>query len=164
MIGLIAAIVLGGLFGSASASVVSIDDEVMVIELEVEVMATGGTVVAHLTFDDDQPLTLPLIERDGDTYGLTTELEPKNYLVVFEIVDEESTSPVSLADLGADLLPESAGTTTTTEDGMTEETQRSLWLAVALAAGSLAVLAFWVLGGRSEADEETTDDPADEEE
>lgn len=154
---LIAAVILGGLFGSASATVESIEDEIMRIDLEVEVTGAAATVVAHLTFDDDPVLTLPLLDRGGGTFGILTELEPKNYVVVFEVVGEESSDPVSLTQLGADLLPESGVATTEPEDdSLSEDSRRSLWLAVALGAASLSLIAFWVLGGRSDGEEDPT--------
>lgn len=152
---IVAAVILGGVFGSAGATVESIEDDVMVIDLEVDVMGTTDSVVAHLTFDNSRELTLPLLDRGDGTYGIRTELEPKNYLVVFEAVGEDPSNPVSLTELGADLLPESANTTTDPEEeGLSDESQRALWLAVALGAASLSLLALWVLGGRDQAREE----------
>lgn len=153
---LIAAIVLGGLFGTASATVESIEGDIMRIDIAVEVTGFAETVVAHLTFDDDPLLTLPLLDRGDGTFGIATELEPKNYVVVFEVVGEEPSDPVSLAQMGADLLPESGSATTTDpeDDAMSEDSRRSLWLAVALGAASLSLIAFWVLGGRDGDDDE----------
>lgn len=148
---LVAAVILGGSFGSASATVESIDDDVMVVEITVEVVESAESVVAHLTFESDDELTLPLLDRGGGTFGLRTELEPKNYFVVFETLGDDgaSSDPVSLAELGVDLLPESGATTTTApEEELSEESEQLLWLAIALGAASLSVLAFWVLGGR----------------
>lgn len=161
---LLAAVILGGVFGSASATVVEMDDDVMTLKLEVEVMSTADSVVAHLAFEEEPLLTLPLLDRGDGVFGITTELEPKNYAVIFEVVGEDSSDPVSLTQLGAALGPESSPTTTTEpEDGLSQESQQMLWLAVALGAASLSVLAFWVLGGRAK--EEGPSGPvADEEE
>lgn len=166
MIGLIAAVIVGGVFGSASAVVESVDDASMVIDMSVEVMSSADTVVAHLSFDDDPPLTLPLLDRGNGLFGLTTELDLKNYIVIFEVVGEATSDPVTLTQLGAQLGPESAGVTTTTVEGaMSEESRRSLWLAVALGAASLSVLAIWVLGGRDDdEDDHGGARPPDEEE
>ena len=162
---LIAAVILGGFFGAASATVESIDDQVMRIDIEVEVTGSAGTVVAHLTFDDDPPLTLPLLDRGGGAFGIVTELEAKNYVVVFEVVGEEPSDPVSLTQMGADLLPESGPTTTTDpeDEALSGDSRRSLWLAVALGAASLSLIAFWVLGDR-EGDGDEPGSGADEEE
>lgn len=150
---LIAAVVLGGAFGSASATVERIDADIMVIEIKVEVTESAESVVAHLIFDDEPAGTLPLLDRGDGTFGLRTELAPRNYFIVFETVGPEgrSSEPVSLTDLGADLGPETGVTTTTeAEDELSEESRQKLWLAVALGAASLSLLAFWVLGGREE--------------
>lgn len=163
---LLAAVILGGVFGSATATVESIDGEVMVLSIDVEVSGSPDTVIAHLTFEEDQPLILPLLDRGDGTFGLRTELEPKNYFVVFEAVGDgsDSSDPVSLAQMGAELVQRSGGTTTTlSEDELSNESRRSLWLAIALGAGSLSLLAFWVLGSRDE-DEEEFDGGADSDE
>jgi hypothetical protein len=147
---LIAAVILGGAFGTASASVEAIDDSSMVVDITVEVRSAAGSVVAHLAFEEETVLTLPLLDRGDGVFGIQTELEPKNYAVVFEIVGEaESSGPVTLTQMGADLGPEPGEPVTPDEDeGLSEESTRMLWLAVALGAASLSVLAFWVLGGR----------------
>ena len=64
--------------------------------------------------------------------------------------DPASSGPVSLTQMGADLGPGAASATTTTpeDDELSRESRALLWLAIALAAASLSVLAFWVLGGR----------------
>lgn len=161
MRGLVAAVILGGVFGSATATVVSIDEAVMVVDIRLEVSDPGESVVAHLSFDDESDLTLPMIEREPGVFGLRTELEPKNYAVVFETVGEggERSEPTTLARMGADLLPGAGATTTTLgEDELSDESQQLLWLAIALGAASLSLVAFWVLGGRDDEEAgETTD-------
>lgn len=159
---LLAAMVLGGAFGSASATVIEIDHDRMVIEITVDVVRSAESVVAHLSFGDEPMLTVPLLDRGGGTFGLRTELQARNYVVVFETLGPagESSEPVSLAQLGADMRSEPAPTTVTTapDDGLSAESRRMLWLAVAFGAGSLSLLAFWVLGGRRL--ESTATDPA----
>lgn len=125
---ILAAVILSGVFGSASATIDSIEDDIMRIDIEVEVTGSADTVVAHLTFDDDPVLTIPLLDRGDGTFGIVTELEPKNYVVVFEVVGEESSDPVSLTQLGADLLPSSGETTTTgpDEEDLSDDSRRSL--------------------------------------
>lgn len=164
---LLASVMVGGAFGAATATVESLDGEVMLVSIEVEVGVAAESVVAHLSFDDDPVLTLPLIDRGDGKFGLRTELEPKNYFVVFEIVDAdvEPSDPVSLTQMGADLGPDPGSPTTTSgEDELSSESQRSLWLAVALGAGSLSLLAFWVLGGRSDESPEENGSLREEEE
>lgn len=160
---LLAAVALGGMFGSASATVESIESDVMVVEIQVEVVRSADSVVAHLNFDNEPVLTLPLLDRGGGVFGIRTELEPKNYIVVFEAVGEEieSTEPVSLTELGVDLGPAAASATTVpASDELSNESRQMLWLAVALGAASLSALAFWVLGGRDD-DSEGSDEPHD---
>lgn len=164
---LVAAVVIGGAFGSATATVESLDGEVMLVSIEVEVGVAAESVVAHLSFEDDPVLTLPLLDRGDGTFGLRTELEPKNYFVVFEIVDTdaEASDPISLTQMGADLGPDPGSPTTTlAEDELSKESERSLWLAVAFGAASLSVLAFWVLGGRGAESSEEDGSAQDEEE
>jgi len=162
---LLAALILGGAFGTATAEVVSMDGSVMVVDIEVEVLETGESVVAHLAFQEDDVATLPLLDRGDGVFGIQTELEPKNYVVVFEIVGDDgaSSGPVTLTQLGAELGPESSGPTTTVdESALSDDSRQLLWLAVALGAASLSLLAFWVLGDR-ERDQDTGGDPADAE-
>lgn len=167
MRGLLAAVILGGIFGSASATVESVTQDGMMVEIEVEVSGAPETVVAHMSFEDER-FTLPLLDRGDSVFGLRTELERKNYMVVFEVVDEDAASsdPVSLQEMGADLSLAGRETTTTTEgeEGLSQESQRLLWLAIALGAASLSLLAFWVLGDRGEDDELLREDTGDDSE
>lgn len=167
MRGLLAAVILGGVFGSASATVESVTQDGMMVEIEVEVSGAPETVVAHMSFEDER-FTLPLLDRGDSVFGLRTELERKNYMVVFEVVDEDAASsdPVSLQEMGADLSLAGRETTTTTEgeEGLSQESQRLLWLAIALGAASLSLLAFWVLGDRGEDDELVREDIRDDSE
>lgn len=160
---LVAAVILGGTFGTATATVESIDDEVMVVEIEVEVLDSAESVVAHLSFEREPVLTLPLLDREDGTFGIRTELEPRNYLVIFETVGEggESSQPVSLAQMGAVLGSSGGGPTTTIgDDELSEDSERMLWLAVAFGAASLSVIAFWVLGSRGDKTSDEDEDAA----
>lgn len=158
---------LGGAFGAASAEVDELTDQSMIVDLEVEVLTSADAVVAHLSFGDDPPVTMPLLDRGGGVYGVRTELEPKNYVVVFEAVGPgEMSGPVSLAELGAELGEPFERTETPVEDtdeGLSPETQRLGWLALALGAASLSVLAFWVIGGREQHEPEPDRGESEEE-
>ena len=163
-LGLLAQLFLGGAFGNATATVEEISDDAMVLNLEVELAVSAQAVIAHLAFDDDPQIALPLLDRGGGQFGITTELAPKNYAVVFEAVgsEEELSIPALISDLGADFGDTDVPTPSTEpdgSDGLSNQTRQYGWLALALAAASLAVLALWVIIGRD--DEE---DPADEEE
>lgn len=155
----LAAVQLGGGFGEASAEVSDLSESSMVLDLQVEVAVSADAVVAHLTFDEETELTMPLLDRGGGIYGVTTEAEPKNYVVVFEAVGAqgELSEPITLFNLGADLdfgagevpgAPAESG-----EEDLSDRTVRFGWLALALGAASLSALAFWVLGGRDDSDE-----------
>jgi hypothetical protein len=71
-----------------------------------------------------------------------------------------------LTQLGAELGPESdvSGTDSGGEEGLNPESRRFLWLAVALGAASLSVLAFWVLGGKDQREDEDTAQAGEQEE
>ena len=157
---LLFAVDLGSGFGTATASVVSASDESIILELGVEVDESADSVVAHLALADEDTITIPMLPRDDGTFGVTTEVKPANYLVVFEAIGDPGaeSDPVSLTDLGAD-LSSTPGTTDLTEDEESSSgTQQWLWLGVALGAASLSALAFWVLGGRDERDPDTVSD------
>lgn len=157
---LLFAVDLGSGFGTATASVVSVSDESMILELGVEVDESADSVLAHLALADEDTITIPMLPRDDGTFGVTTEVKPANYLVVFEAIGDPGaeSDPVSLTDLGAD-LSSTPGTTDLTEDEEPSSgTQQWLWLGVALGAASLSALAFWVLGGRDEREPDTVSD------
>jgi hypothetical protein len=124
----------------------------MLVDIEVEIRVSAQAVVAHLGFEDDPTLALPLLDRGGGVFGIRTELDPKNYIVVFEAVGAEDalSRPVSLVELGADLSPDVPGVPPTTEEdgGLSSGARQLGWLALALGAASLSALALWVLGGR----------------
>ena len=159
---LLLAVQLGGGFGAASATVLSSTEESVRITIEVEVSVSAAAVVAHLVAPGEPQLTLPLLQRSSGVFGITTELRPIDYRVVFEALGERSVQaqPVSLTELGADFSVGQPETTTTTSPGQgpSDETRRWGWLALGLAAASLSTLAFWVLGSGDE-DEESREQP-----
>jgi len=146
---LVATIQLGGAFGSASAELLQRDPAAITIDLEVEVLVSVEAVVAHVRFDNQPELTLPLLDRGDGVFGITTQLAPRNYVVVFEAVGPNGglSDPVTLHQLGVDLVGRSSSSGTDEAEGLTDATQRVGWLAVAFAAASLSALAMWVLGG-----------------
>ena len=152
---LTAAQVGGGAFGEASATVDSLTDTIMVIDIEVELDASAQAVVAHLSFEGEPPLGLPLLDRGDGTFGIRTELPAKNYVIVFGAIGAEDglSTPFLLSQLGAYFTGDQSGTSPANgngDDGLDTGTRRSGWLALALGAASLSVLAFWVLGGRDD--------------
>jgi hypothetical protein len=148
------AVELGAGFGTATASVVSMTDQSMIIDLRVEVDASADSVVVHLALSDEDTVTIPMVPRDDGTYGVTTEVKPANYIVIFEAIGDPGaeSDAVSLTDLGLDLSSGSDTTETTAIEEVSAGTQQWLWLGVALGAASLSALAFWVLGGRDDED------------
>lgn len=154
---LVAAVELGGPFGSASATAESLDSDSVLVDLEVEVTASAQAVVAHLGLPGEPELVLPLLDRGNGVFGLRTELERKDYSVVFELIGAAGASSlsetVSLSRLGADLGESEVpgGPIENADDDLSDETQRVGWLALALGAASLSALAFWVLGDREKA-------------
>ncbi len=159
------AVELGGGFGAAGATVVSTTGQSMVVELHVEVETSADSVVAHLSVPGEETVIIPLLPRDESTYGVTTELKLADYLVVFEAVGAEGavSDPVRLSDLGVDLGSGEEARANETSDEPSPATQRWLWLGVALGAASLSALAFWVLGGREDPDDEHGEDQASSE-
>ena len=152
-IALFLALELGGAFGAATATVESISGDSMILTLEVELRSSAEAVVAHLAFDDDPQIALPLLDRGGGVFGIRTELLAKNYAIVFEAIGvDDGLSPAALiSDLGADFGDNEVPTPTTEpkpEEGLSPATKRFGWLALALAAGSLSLLALWVIIGR----------------
>lgn len=154
---LLAAVQLSGAFGIASAELIERAPNSITIDLRTEVFVTVDAVVAHLSFDGEPELVLPLLDRGDGLFGLTTQLEARNYVVVFDAIGPrgEVSDPVTLEELGVDLGagPGGGRATTTEPEGLTATTQGVGWLAVAFAAASLSALAVWVLGGADEVSE-----------
>ncbi|MGH8871591.1 MAG: hypothetical protein ACRDWS_06435 [Acidimicrobiia bacterium] len=148
------AVELGAGFGAATATVVSASEQSMIVDLRVEVAVSADSVVVHLALPEEDTVTIPMVPRDDGTYGVTTEIKPADYVVVFEALGNPGalSEPVSLTVIGVDLGPDPLSPETTESEVRSPGTQRWLWLGVALGAASLSVLAFWVLGGRDEGD------------
>jgi hypothetical protein len=159
------AVELGGVFGSASAEVVTMGDESMTIEIQVGVEGEVEAVVAHLALPNEPTLALPLLDRGDGTFGVTTEVKPANYQVVFESLGEASSQSqvVTLSDLGVEVSGDGS-TGSTADEGLSADTIGWGWLALAFGAASLAALAFWVLGGRDDGEEEEITESGDEDE
>ncbi len=151
------ALELGAGFGAASAELFSTSTNAMEIELRVEVRQSAETVVAHLAFDGNDPITLPMVQRESGVFGIRTEVSRINYRVVFEIVGAESvrSAPHTLAELGLTLPSDAVSTTSSTPEsgGLSDNTSGWGWMALGLAAAALSALAFWVLGGEEPGDQ-----------
>lgn len=150
---ILAAVTLGGSFGEASASTVSLESETMIVDISVEVLVTAQSVVAHFSTGTDEPMVVSLLPRGGSTYGIRTELPRKDFFVVFEAVGDpgQLSEPATLSAMGAELtIPGSPDTVEPEGPPEQPESTRWGWLAVALGAASLSALAFWVLGERDD--------------
>ena len=158
------AVELGAGFGTATATVVSTTQESMIVEFHVEVGVSADSVVVHLALPGEDPVTIPMVERQTGSYGVTTEVRTADYQVVFEALGEPGaqSDPTSLTELGVDLDTGSDVAESTESAESSPGTQRWLWLGIALAAASLSALAFWVLGERDMPDHEDADPDDDE--
>lgn len=162
---MVLALELGTGFGAASAELISTTGNAMEIELRVEIRQSAEAVVAHLAFEDETPITFPLTQRESGVFGIRTEVTKVNYRVVFEIVGSGAarSDSYSLMELGL-VFP--AGTTnSTTPDpspGLSDATRGWGWLALALGAAALSLLAFWALGGKGEHDHASSETSAPE--
>lgn len=159
------ALELGAGFGAASAELLSTSGNAMEIELRVEVRQSAETVVAHLSFENDTPIALPLVQREAGVFGIRTELAKKNYRVIFEIVTPApaSSEQRSLMELGLSIPFDQEPATTTVTGGETPLSERTRgwgWLALALGAAALSALAFWALGGRDDDDHDSSASPS----
>ena len=147
-----ASVQLGGSFGQASGSTVTLGDTSMVIDIEVEVLVSAQAVVAHLSLGDDTRV-IPLLDRGGGVFGTRTELPRKDYVIVYEALGERGgLSPATtLSSLGVQLSAVTDATQVGEDDeGLSRGTRRWGWLALALAAASLSALAFWALADRGD--------------
>jgi hypothetical protein len=151
LLALLWSVPMGGSFGDAEATTVSLTAESMVIDLRVAVDMEAHAVLAHLS-SGQTTMVIPLVERGEGVYGIRTEMAVKNWIVVFEVLGPEGelSQPVTLGFLGAD-LGQPTSTTLEHDPGESsdvDEARRWGFLALAFTAASLSALAFWVLGGR----------------
>jgi hypothetical protein len=160
----LASVELGGPFGTAAASAEPSTATTMELELTVQGPASAS-VVAHLVEPGGEQQTVAMAERSPGAFGAVIEVGRLDYVVVFEVVDRAAQStPVRLTDLGVDptVVGSGPGIPPTTEDpGLSNETRQWGWLALALAASALSLLAVWALGERrgEESDETVAQDP-----
>ncbi|MDH3306919.1 MAG: hypothetical protein OEO77_05325 [Acidimicrobiia bacterium] len=150
---LVASVTLGGGFGDASATAQAADDGTMVVDLEVEV-GDAATVVAHLLDVGADQQTVTLGSTDGTTYMGRVVVVRANLIVVFEALYVDGTSrtsrPVNLSELGADQELVGPGIAPVPDEptGLSAATTRWIWIAIALTALSLALMALWAAGPR----------------
>ncbi len=148
---LLASVPVGGSFGEAGATTISINETSMVIDVTVEVPEDTQAVVIHIGLEGETTV-LPMVPRSTPgTWGIRTEVARKNWQVIFEILGplKEVSGPMTLGFLGADFslpgdttIPDGSGE----DEGITRETKRWGYLGLAFGAAALSLLAFWVLG------------------
>lgn len=145
------AVVLGGAFGEARAEGRSLSSGMIQVELSVEVHQ-ARTVVAHVIEPGGGQDTLPLVARGNNQFSATIELRKADFIIVFEALGDAlstQSQPVRLTELGLDPSLIGAPPTTTADGGGPDVTRQWGWAALALAALSLALLAWWALPDRT---------------
>ncbi len=149
---LVAAVILGGAFGEASAEGRALSSGQVQVEITVEV-ADAQTVVAHIIEPGGGQETVPLVNRGNDRYSTTVEVRKADFVIVFEALGDAlsvQSQPVRLTELGLDpTLIGALPTTTTTTELDRVYTRQWGWAGLALAALSLAFLAWWALPDRT---------------
>lgn len=159
----------GGPFGEVSAIGEVGPTDTVVVMFRVEA-AAGNSVVAHIIDPGNTQEMVTLSETDVGVYTGEATTEVADLIVVFEMLDigtSQLSAPHTFTELGVDPLvlgyPTEVPVGDPTEDSVREispENRRLLWIAVALIASSLSLVAFWVAGpkpkqdGTSESDEE----------
>ena len=145
VLGVVAAVVVGGPFGAASVE--ASESPGGMIRLEVSVQGPEATsVVVHAVDPGGEQLTTSLVERAPGTHTGRLEVRRANLVLVFEdVATGEQSPPVTLTEVGVDAaLLAPPGTSTTVPAG-DERPGRLGWLALALGLGSLSLLALWTL-------------------
>jgi hypothetical protein len=159
------AVGLGGDFGEASAQGRERGPNTIAVELSVTVEGAQA-VVAHVIEPGGDQQTVPLVRRENNRYSTSIELRKADFVVVFEAVGaarSTQSDPVRLTQLGLDPSLIGGGPVTTTIPGdLSDDTRQWGWAGLALAAIALALLAWWALPDKKEAEatagaaEETT--------
>lgn len=152
VLALLLAVDLGAPFGAASAS--GEPTPAGTIEVELEVEAGGeGSVVAHIVDPGNEQQTVSLAERGGNRFGGFVELEPGDFVVVFEWLPADGPAvqsrPVTLTELGLDPALFGGGAIDEPRargEDLPPTTRRWGWATLALGAAALALLAVWALG------------------
>jgi hypothetical protein len=143
---------VGAFFGDPAVEGRETTAAMMEIDLSVSA-PPGGSVVAHLIDPGGLQHTVALREREPGLYGGLVEVRRADLIVVFEAVDQggAQSAPHRLTDIGLDraLLGALSVAPTTTAPEVSASTRNWGWLALALGAASLALIALWALPERT---------------
>lgn len=155
----VAAVSVGGVFGQAEATTVSRDANTMVVALTIEVPEDAQAVMLHMGLGGETRVLGMLPSQTPGLWAITTEVEPKNWQVAFEVLGPTSamSQVMTLAFLGADIDPTPDPTTPDAGDDDASEARRWGFLGLAFGAASLSLLAFWVLGAKDDESSEVVD-------
>ncbi len=158
VIGIVAQIGTGFTGGSVEGTEIGND----MVRITVTVRAApGGSVAMHLVDPGGEQITVAMAEQSSGLYRAVTEIDPVDYVVVFEAITSPSfqSEPQRLTDLGLDralITPDqrfpAPPPTTLPED----DPNRWGWLGLGLGAASLSLLAFWVLWGKPKSGRHTS--------
>lgn len=146
---LVAVVILGGAFGEASAEGRALSSGKVQVEISVEV-SDAQTVVAHVIDPGGDQETVPLVHRGDERFSATIEIRKADFVIVFEalsVATSAQSQPVRLTELGLDPALIGGPTTTAPPDGASATRQWG-WAGLALAALSLALVAWWALPER----------------
>lgn len=168
---LVLGIVLGGPFGSATATATPTAGGSLEVTFTVLVAGDSGAVIAHIVDIGGDQSTTSLAPQSGGEWSGTTVTDATNLVVVFEAIRPDGSSdlsdPVTFSTLGVDpelIGIEGSGTTAPADDGYSPRTLRWGWGALALSALALALLAFWAAGGRERSRRRSKEDQSSDEE
>lgn len=151
---IVAALVAGGPFGSATADATVVDSATVEVAVSVE-GPIGTSVVLHALDPGSDQRTVAMVESQSGRYSTRFESRPVDLVVVFEdLATGQESDPVRLTELG--VAPELVGVIA--PGAVTDEAESPLgWLALGLGLASLSALAFWALGGRSQPEEASSE-------
>ncbi len=151
---LLAAVVIGGDFGVASATGEPAVGNRILVNLEVEVLTSADVVVAHLIHPGQDQETISLVGDDAGVFRGAATVPKVDIVVVFEAVRGPGNSslsvPASLTELGLDpvLLGDLA---VPIEESVASESLPGIGvpLTIAIVSGvlSIVLIVWWVWSG-----------------
>lgn len=166
---LLAAVVLGGDFGVASAGGEPAVGNRILVTFEVEVLTSADVVVAHLIRPGQDQETISLAGDDSGIFRGAATVPKVDIVVVFEAVrgpgNSSLSTPATLTELGLDPVllgdleaPIEQSTVSEPAPGI------GIPLIIAIVSGvlSLALIVWWVWSGGGQEDMAPQSPPSDE--